>query len=419
MRSAETSSPPVAEGAVGAGTLQTDDREGSVGQDMVSGGQAGNDELEQLKQENRELRARLADLETIVTMMPVPIAISGDAESTEIEVNASFAALLGVDTDVNISLVGPEASTLPFKFLRQGKPALPSDLPMHRAAGTRQEVRDELEIVRDDGLRYHIYGSARPLFDENGNVRRTFSAFIDVTERKRAERNLEQSIEAVKKANEELQQFTYAASHDLQEPLRTIGSWAQLLERRYGGDPETAEYTALIIDGVDRMRTLIEDLLKYSRIGAATGGRRVYLDLGNAVQWAMLDLDAKIREQKAAVKHDDLPEVIADESQMAQLFQNLISNALKYKSDLPPLIDISAEELDEDWLISVRDNGIGIDPKYSETIFGVFKRLHGRDVPGTGIGLAICRKIVENHGGKLWVESDGKNGSNFRFTLPK
>lgn len=386
---------------------------------MVSGGQAGNDELDRLKQENRELRARLADLETIVTMMPVAIAISEDAELTEIEVNPTFAALLGVDTDVNISSAGHDASALPYKLYRRGQPVLAADLPMYRAARTRQEVRDELEIVRDDGLRYHIYGSARPLFDENGNVRRTFSAFIDVTERKRAERTLEQSIEAVKNANEELQQFTYAASHDLQEPLRTIGSWAQLLERRYGANPETAEYTSLIIDGVNRMRTLIEDLLRYSRIGAATGGRRVYMELGSAVQWAMLDLDAKIREQKATVKYDDLPEVIADESQMAQLFQNLISNALKYKGDLPPLIDISAQEQDDDWLISVRDNGIGIDPKYSQTIFGVFKRLHGREVPGTGIGLAICRKIVENHGGKLWVESDGKSGSNFRFTVPK
>lgn len=410
---------PVAEGAIGTGTLEADDGKESVSQDMVSGGQAGNDELNRLKQENRELRARLADLETILTMMPVPIAISEDAELSEIEVNPAFAGLLGVDTDVNISSAGHDASVLPFKLYRRGQPVLAADLPMHRAARTRQEVRDELEIVRDDGLRYHIYGSARPLFDENGNVRRTFSAFIDVTERKRAERTLEQSIEAVKNANEELQQFTYAASHDLQEPLRTIGSWAQLLERRYGANPETAEYTSLIIDGVDRMRTLIEDLLRYSRIGGATGGRRVYMELGNAVQWAMLDLDATIREQKATVKYDDLPEVIADESQMAQLFQNLISNALKYKGDLPPLIDISAEEQDDDWVISVRDNGIGIDPKYSQTIFGVFKRLHGREVPGTGIGLAICRKIVENHGGKLWVESDGKSGSNFRFTVPK
>lgn len=385
---------------------------------MASHESSAEEDLNRLKQENRDLRARLADLERIVTMMPVPIAISADPSATDIEVNASFAALLGVDTDVNISASGSADSTLPFRFLRQGKPVLASDLPMRRAAELCREVQDELEIVRDDGLRYHIYGSARPLFDERGEVRRTFAAFVDVTERKRAERSLQHSVEAVKKSNEALQEFTYTISHDLQAPLRTIGSYVQLLERRSSPEPEAAEFMAFIRDGVSHMETLIRDLLQYSRLGASAM-RRVSLNLGNAVQWALFNLDASIREHKATVQFGGLPEVIADESQMAQLFQNLIGNALKYRSAEPPIIQISAEELDEEWLISVRDNGIGIEAKYNDQIFKVFRRLHGHTIPGTGMGLAICRKIVETHGGRLWVESDGKTGSEFRFTLQK
>jgi signal transduction histidine kinase len=167
------------------------------------------------------------------------------------------------------------------------------------------------------------------------------------------------------------------------------------------------------------MHTLISDLLTYSRVGAASELKRAPFPLGNALQWALLNLDHSLREQKATVTYDEMPEVIANESQMTQLFQNLLSNALKYKGNLPPLIHVGAEDDGDEWTISVRDNGEGINPEYKDHIFGVFKRLHGREVSGTGIGLAICRKIVENHGGHIWVESDGKNGSNFRFTLPK
>lgn len=166
------------------------------------------------------------------------------------------------------------------------------------------------------------------------------------------------------------------------------------------------------------METLIRDLLEFSRLGASTI-KPVSLNLGNSVQWALFSLDSSIREQKAVIQFADLPDVIADESQMIQLFQNLIGNALKYRGAEAPVVQISAEELDGEWLISVRDNGIGIEPQYNDQIFKVFKRLHGHAIPGTGMGLAICRKIVENHGGKLWVESDGKSGADFRFTLSK
>jgi signal transduction histidine kinase len=386
--------------------------------------QTVSDELERLRRENKELRARVADLEAMFTMMPVPIAISHQASASSIEVNPAFAALLGVDTDINVSNTGPEALRLPYKLLRDGRPIEPEDLPLQKAGRLGKEVIDELEIVRDDGIHYHIYGSAKPLFDEVGNVRSTFAAFVDVSDRKRAERALQQSIQALRKANEELQQFAYAASHDLQEPLRSIASFTQLLERRYTkNDTEAAEYMQLIIEGVTRMNLLIADLLKYSRLGDAAQLTKTPFDLSNALQWAKLNLDSQIRELKATVSHGTLPEVIANESQIVQVFQNLLSNALKYRSDLPPLIHVSAEETPDDWIISVRDNGEGINPEYlqkdQEQIFGVFKRLHNRTVPGTGIGLALCRKIIQNHGGRIWVESDGKNGSNFLFTLPK
>ena len=378
------------------------------------------DEVNRLKDENAELRARLADLETIITMMPVPIAISHDASANHVEINPALAALLGTDTDLNFSSsAGPSSPDKPYRLLRNGKPVAADDLPLQKATRTAQEIRDELEIVRDDSIRYHIYGFARPLFDSQGAVRRAFAAFVDVSERKRTEKALEQTVQALKNANAELQQFAYAASHDLQEPLRTIASYTQLIERRYSSDQEASEFTGFIVEGVQRMNTLIHDLLLYSRVSGAEKLRRTPVLLKNAVQFSLLNLDRAIKEEGATITQDELPEVIADETQMVQLFQNLLSNALKYRSERPPEIHVGSEELDEEWLITVRDNGIGIEPQYHTQVFGVFKRLHGRSISGTGIGLAICRKIVESHGGRIWIESDGKLGSAFRFTLPK
>jgi PAS domain S-box-containing protein len=375
-------------------------------------------EIDRLRQENSELRARLADLETIVMRTPAPIAISEDPESNHIEVNPAFAALLGIDSDQNASLTQESAGELPFQVYRNGKRVKGSELPQQRAYRAGREVYDELEIVRDDGVRYFIYGSAKPLFDAEGRVRRTFSAFVDITQRKRAEKALEESMQALRNANEELQQFAYAASHDLQEPLRSIGSYAQLLQRRYAEDAEASEYAGFMVDGVARMNTLIHDLLVYSRVGSGTLRRRP-VDLGNALQWALLNIEPSIKEYRATVTYDRLPKLIVDEGQMSQLFQNLIGNSLKYRSELPLSVHVSADEAEDEWTLTVRDNGIGIEPRFQQHIFGVFKRLHGREVPGTGMGLAICRRIVESHGGRIWVESDGKNGSAFRFALPK
>ncbi len=213
-----------------------------------------------------------------------------------------------------------------------------------------------------------------------------------------------------------MQHFIYAVGHDLRTPLRSIASYAKLLERQYANNPETSELTGFIAAGVAEMNTLIEDLLKYSRIGSSP--RRTTVNLGAIVQFALMNLQAQIRETAAEINVGDLPELAVDESQFTQLFQQIIGNALKFRGVAPPKVEITAEERPEDCVVSVHDNGPGIDPKYQETVFAPFKRLCGREVPGTGLGLAICKKIVRAHDGKIWVESDGQHGSTFKFTVP-
>jgi light-regulated signal transduction histidine kinase (bacteriophytochrome) len=232
----------------------------------------------------------------------------------------------------------------------------------------------------------------------------------------KAQEECERNLGAARSANEELLQFSYAASHDLREPLRSVSTYAELLQRRYADDAQAKEFMSFIIDGVNRMYSLIESLLTYSRTGLPA--RRTPVNLNSVLQWALLNLESSLRESGAEVTFGDLPVVVVDEAQMVQLFQNLVSNALKYRRGDVPKIHVSSEEEPGGYLISVRDNGAGIEPRYHSQIFTAFKRLHGREVPGTGLGLAMCRKIVEGHGGRIWVESEGNQGSVFKFTLP-
>ena len=215
-----------------------------------------------------------------------------------------------------------------------------------------------------------------------------------------------------------MEQFAYVASHDLQEPLRMITSYLQLLQRRYQGklDEKADKYIYFAVDGASRMQVLINDLLEFSRV-TTKAGESEPTDSEFILNQVISNLELFITQNKAIISHCSLPEVMADSTQLAQVFQNLIVNGIKYHSEEVPKIHISAERKASEWHFSVQDNGIGIDPQYSEKIFEVFKRLHNKEeYPGTGIGLAVCKKIVERHGGRIWVESELGKGSTFYFT---
>ncbi|MGZ5061904.1 MAG: ATP-binding protein [Usitatibacter sp.] len=238
---------------------------------------------------------------------------------------------------------------------------------------------------------------------------------------RRAHDELEARARELARSNEELQQFAYVASHDLQEPLRMVASYTQLLERRYRGklDGDAKEFMDFIVDDAARMKQLIEDLLAYSRVG--THGRDFReVDSASALSKALSNLRAAQEASGAVVTHDEMPRVFADVSQLTQVFQNLLGNAMKFRAEEAPRIHVGCETREHVWVFTVADNGIGLDPQYAERIFMMFQRLHNKaEYPGTGIGLAICKKIVDRHGGRIWVESQPGKGSTFGFTLPR
>jgi len=242
----------------------------------------------------------------------------------------------------------------------------------------------------------------------------------DITERKNAEAKLQQTMQDLARSNAELEQFAYVASHDLQEPLRMVTSFVQLLARRLEGklDADSSEYIAYVVDGASRMQMLINDLLAFSRVGTR-GSPFEVTDCEAALHGALTNVQLTIEDHDVVLTHDPLPTVMADGMQLVQLFQNLISNAIKFHGEERPRIHISAKQEGHEWGLSVRDNGIGIDPEYHERIFLIFQRLHGRaEYAGTGIGLAMCKRIVERHGGRIWVQSELGKGSTFYFTIP-
>ncbi|MCA2228033.1 sensor histidine kinase [Nonomuraea aurantiaca] len=238
-------------------------------------------------------------------------------------------------------------------------------------------------------------------------------------------RRAEEQSDELRRSNGELEQFAYVASHDLQEPLRKVASFTQMLEQRYGDrlDDRAKEYIRYAVDGAKRMQLLINDLLDFSRVGRVTG-ERVVTDTDAALSTALDNLSAAIEDTGTVVTHDAMPKVVGNRGQLTQLFQNLVENAIKFRSDLPPRVHIGVQRAGRMWEFSCSDNGIGVDAKYADRIFLIFQRLHPRDVyPGTGIGLALCRKIVEYHGGQLWLDggdgsADKDKGATFRWTLP-
>lgn len=295
---------------------------------------------------------------------------------------------------------------------------------------------------RKDGSTFPVLIEDRLLKDERGEIIGIRCTIQDITERERAEEALRQSEkelneqaqelekeliqrrrveEELARSNKELEQLAYVASHDLQEPLRMVTSYVQLLAQRYRGklDGDADEFIGFAVNGAARMQQLINDLLTYSRVG--TRGREFEpTDCEIILGQALKNLQIAIEEKQAIVTHDPLPTIMADNVQLGQLFQNLIGNAIKFQGTDPPYVHVSASRNGNGWVFSVRDNGIGIAPEYAERIFVIFQRLHNREkYPGTGIGLALCKKIVERHGGCIWVESEPGKGATFYFTLPE
>lgn len=278
----------------------------------------------------------------------------------------------------------------------------------------------EFKFKSKDGKDIWTHMSTSPVMDSQDNLLSCCALVYNITSRKEAEQQMLQLTEDLKRSNEELEQFAYVASHDLQEPLRAVTSYTQLLAQRYQGnlDDRADKYINYIVDGATRMQQLINDLLAYSRLGTR-GQEFEQADCNAVVKQTMCNLQIAIAETKAVITCDAMPTVMADEFQLVQLFQNLVANSIKFCRQDIPLIHIAACRQESEWVFSVRDNGIGIDPQYADRIFIIFQRLHGRrQYSGTGIGLAMCKRIVERHGGRIWVESQEGKGATFYFTIP-
>lgn len=330
-----------------------------------------------------------------------------DAAGVIVLVNRETERLFGYS---RTELLGTSIDTLVPSRFRQQHPVERDRFfgnPHSRAMGAGRDLYG----VRKDGTEIPVEIGLNPIATDRGLF--VLASVVDISARKQAEEELRQS-------NEELERFAYVASHDLQEPLRTVASYLQLLERRYRErlDDDAVEFIDFAVAGARRMEQLIKDLLAFSRVGTQ-GGELVPVETAEVLKECLHSLRAAMEDASATIIADDLPRVLADASQIQQLLTNLIGNALKFRGDAPPIVRLSAERDGRFWRLSVGDNGIGIEPEYFERIFVIFQRLHSREAyPGTGVGLAICRKIVDRHGGRIWLDSTPGRGTTFHFTLP-
>ena len=350
--------------------------------------------------------------EAIVDTVREPLILLDETLGV-IQVNRSFCRAFDTSTAASVGR--------PFRELGDGLWDIATLLGKLEAIVSRGESFEDYEVARDfpgGGPRAMLL-NARLLRQAESDAPLILLAVEDVTERRKFEALANDHAASLARSNRDLEEFAYVASHDLQEPLRMVVSYTQLLARRYTGklDRDADEFIAYAVDGAKRMQRLISDLLDYSRLAR----KEVPLQPASAEEAfadALSALSAALADSGAKIEKDPLPAIRADQSQLIQLFQNLLGNALKFRSAVPLVIRVCAERDGAFWSFTVQDNGIGIDPQYFEKVFIIFERLHGVDVPGTGIGLALCRKIVQRHGGRIWIESPPAGGTALRFTLP-
>jgi PAS domain S-box-containing protein len=330
-----------------------------------------------------------------------------DGQGVIVLVNRETERLFGYSRD---ELLGQPVEVLVPGQMRQRHPDLRAAFhanPQSRPMGAGRDLYGR----RKGGGEIPVEIGLTPIETDEGTF--VLASVVDIGPRKQAE-------EELRRSNEELERFAYVASHDLQEPLRTVASYVQLLSRRYRDQlgPDAADFIDFAVGGVRRMQHLIEDLLAFSRVGTR-GAAFVSIDMQSVLREALDSLHAAIAESGANVTYTDLPTVMGDPGQLEQLLTNLLGNALKFRGTEAPKVHVSAERAGRMWVFCVSDNGIGIAPEYFERIFVIFQRLHARDeYQGTGVGLAICKKIAERHGGRIWVESNAGEGARFSFTIP-
>jgi signal transduction histidine kinase len=367
---------------------------------------------------NARLSAERTRLRAILDTLPVGVAIS-DSKGRLDEANSQMDRIWG----------GKFATArTPHEFLAYvgywpdtGVRLRLDEWPMARSVQKGETVAGEaVDIERSNGTRGTVLISSAPIKDDSGTITGAVTIAMDITAQTAIEKELAEKAEDLVRSNKELQQFAYVASHDLKEPLRMVTTYVQMLDRRYCDklDDQAKEYIGFAVEGSKRMYALVDDLLTYSRVETSVQPFSA-VAMDQVMITALKDLNEAIESIGATVTVDHLPEVNADFQQMVQLMENLIGNAIKFRRDEPPVVQVSATMNENGWLFSVKDNGIGIAKEYSDKVFQMFQRLHPREMfPGTGIGLAICKKVVERHGGKIWFESEPGVGTTFYFTMP-
>jgi PAS domain S-box-containing protein len=386
---------------------------------------------QEIKELNDELERRVAERTTQVETVNKELADQKfaldqhaivavtDVQGTITYVNDKFCAISQYSKD---ELIGQN-----HRILQSGHHSKEFFQQMYHAIANGEVWRGEIKNRAKSGSIYWVDATIVPTLSTEGKPSRYVSIRADITKRKLAEEALaEQALELSRRdkelarSNAELEQFAYVASHDLQEPLRMIANYTQLLAERYRGklDEQADKYIAYSVDGAVRMQSLIKDLLTFSRFGKAEIELQT-IDCRTVVEQALKNLQAAVQESGAVVDWNGLPTVTGDPSQLTQVFQNLIANAIKFHGSEAPLIHIDVEKKDHEWLFAVSDNGIGIPAENREDIFVIFRRLHTRtEYAGNGIGLSICRKIIERHSGRIWIEHKAEHGCLFKFTLP-